>query len=42
MLKLILALQTAKEENGGHLIKEQTQHNDLYDSFRLSLGQYQD
>ena len=39
--KLILALQTATEENG-RLIKAQMQHDDAFDSFRLSLGNYQD
>ncbi len=39
--KLILTLQTCKEENG-HVIKEQMQHNDIFDSFRLSLKNYQD
>ncbi len=39
--KLILALQTCKEENG-HVLKEQMQHDDIFDSFRLSLRNYRD
>ncbi len=39
--KLILALQTCKEENG-HVLKQQMQHDDIFDSFRLSLRNYQD
>jgi hypothetical protein len=35
--KLITALRTAVENGEGALDKEATSHNDLFDSFRLSL-----
>ena len=35
--KLIIALRTAVENGEGSLDKEATSHNDLFDSFRLSL-----
>ena len=35
--KLITALRTAVENGEGMLDKEATSHNDLFDSFRLSL-----
>ena len=35
--KLITALGTAVEKGEGTLDKEATSHNDLFDSFRLSL-----
>ncbi len=39
--ELIFALQTYKEENG-HVLKEQIQHDDIFDNFWLSLRNYQD
>ncbi len=39
--KLILALRTCKEENG-HVLKNEMWHDDIFDSFRLSLRNYQD
>ena len=35
--KLITALRTAVENGEGYLDKEATSHDDLFDSFRLSL-----
>lgn len=35
--KLITALRTAVEKGEGTLDKEATSHDDLFDSFRLSL-----
>ena len=35
--KLITALMTAVEKGEGSLDKEATSHDDLFDSFRLSL-----
>jgi len=35
--KLITALRTAVENGEGYLDKETTSHDDLFDSFRLSL-----
>lgn len=35
--KLIIALRTAVENGEGSLDKEATSHDDLFDSFRLSL-----
>jgi hypothetical protein len=35
--KKIAALRTAVEKGEGSLDKEATSHNDLFDSFRLSL-----
>lgn len=35
--KLITALRTAVEKGDGTLVKEATSHDDLFDSFRLSL-----
>jgi hypothetical protein len=35
--KLITALRTAVEDGTGSLDKEATSHDDLFDSFRLSL-----
>ena len=35
--KLITALRTAAEKGDGTLDKEATSHDDLFDSFRLSL-----
>ena len=35
--KLITALRTAVEKGDGSLDKEATSHDDLFDSFRLSL-----
>lgn len=36
-IKLITALRTAVENGEGALDKEATSHDDLFDSFRLSL-----
>ena len=35
--KLVTALRTAVEKGNGTLDKEATSHDDLFDSFRLSL-----
>jgi hypothetical protein len=35
--KLIISLRTAVENGEGSLDKEATSHDDLFDSFRLSL-----
>jgi len=35
--KLIIALRTAVENGEGSLDKEATSHDDLFDSFRMSL-----
>jgi len=35
--KLITALRTAVEKGDGYLDKEATSHDDLFDSFRMSL-----
>jgi hypothetical protein len=35
--KLIIVLRTAVEKGEGSLDKEATSHDDLFDSFRLSL-----
>jgi hypothetical protein len=38
--KLIVALRTAVEKGDGSLDKDVTSHDDLFDSFRLSLMRF--
>lgn len=38
--KLVTSLRTAVENGEGSLDKDATSHNDLFDSFRLSLMRY--